>query len=208
VRLRSAVIASAISVALGGCGASESHSGQTSVATASSSTPPAQTATATQQAASTSAQVSKPAPITPPAQTPSSSKKEEPKPEEQLGGTPFLDATGSGFAAFHQYISKPLRRGTLKPGARAAMATAAQAAAYAKSEIAAAAQAAGQSGSLQRLVGPLEALEQRMSAIEVAFDAGRLETAAVVAARGEVNAISETALAAGQPIQEVVPKLP
>jgi hypothetical protein len=133
----------------------------------------------------------------------------KPKPEEQLGGTPFLDAVGSGFAAFHAYISKPLRRGTLKPGgAPSVTATAAKAATYAKSEIAAAAQAAGQSASLQSLVAPLDALEQRMGTIEAALDAGRLDTAAIVAARAEVNAISRAALAAGQPIQEVAPKLP
>jgi hypothetical protein len=154
------------------------------------------------------AQNSNQATATPPAHAPSSPGKERPKPEEQLGGTPFLDAAGSGFAAFHAYISKPLRRGTLKPGAAVAIATAAKAAAYAKSEIGAAAQAAGQSGSLQSLVGPLDALEQRVGTIEAALHTGRLDTAAIFAARAEVDAISRAALAAGQPIQEVVPKLP
>jgi hypothetical protein len=202
-------------MALGGCGASESHSGTTSgsvasTATRGSSPAPAQSPRAPQKAAGAPAQSSKQATATAPAHASGSSGKEKPKPEEQLGGTPFLDAAGSGFAAFHVYISKPLRRGTLKPGARAAIATAAKAAAYAKSEIAAAAQAAGQgqSGPLQSLVEPLDALEQRMGTIEAALDTGRLDTAVIVAARAEVNAISRGALAAGQPIQEVPPKLP
>jgi hypothetical protein len=212
VRLRSSFVALTVAAALGGCGASESHGGDTSGPTASSTTQSAPAApasvTTTPKVASTPVQSAKHATATAPAPVSKTSSK-EPKPEEQLGGTPFLDAAGSGFAAFHAYISKPLRRGTLKlGGAPAAIATAAKAATYAKSEIAAAAQAAGQSASLQSLVGSLDALEQRLGTIQASLDAGRLDTAAIAAARAEVNAISRAALAAGQPIQEVAPKLP
>lgn len=88
------------------------------------------------------------------------------------------------------------------------IAKAAVAAAYAARRVAAAARAAEGSSSLSALAGTLTSLGQRLGVIGSALEAGQVDTAAIVAARNEVNTVSRGALAAGQPIQEVVPTLP
>jgi len=197
--------------AVAGCGGGTTTSGSTSGSASSATNTVASAPHAEHRTSSpTSAAAPKPSSegTTGATQTQTSSTTSR-KPEEELGKTPFLAATGSGFGAFHAYISKPLRRGSLKQGAsKQELATAATAASYATREIAAAGRAAAEAASLHPLVGPLEALARRMRVIATSLDRGQVDSAAIVAARGEVDEVSRAALALGQPIQEVTPKLP
>jgi hypothetical protein len=168
-------------------------------------TPPAPTTTSAKAPTHTADKAAAPAvaPV-----KPAKSGREGPKPEEKVGRTPFLAATGRGFGAFHNYISKPLRKNELVGGTGSpAIKTAATAAVYAAKEVAGAAQAVSHEAALHELAAPLARLATNLGRIGASLSAGQAPEAAIVAARTEVNNISRAALAAGQPIQEIVPKL-
>jgi hypothetical protein len=204
----------AVGLLLAGCGSSTSTGSSTSVAsqasarqpsTPTATKPPAPTTTSAKASTHTAGKAAVPAPA--PAK-PAKSGGEGPKPEEKVGGTPFLAATGRGFGAFHNYISKPLRKNELVGGAGSpAIKIAATAALYAAKEVAGAAQAVSHEAALHGLEAPLAQLATNLGRIGASLSAGQAPEAAIVAARTEVNSISRAALAAGQPIQEIVPTL-
>lgn len=127
------------------------------------------------------------------------------KPEEELGKTAFLAHAGRGFAAFHVYVSKPLRRRTIgRPGV---IRKAAIAASYASRELLVASVGAGAEKVVAQLADPLMAVSHRMRQLAMALRSGSLDAGAIIVIRNEVNVISRKALQLGQPIQEVAPKL-
>jgi hypothetical protein len=142
--------------------------------------------------------------------SPAASPSAEPrKPEEELGKTPFRRAAGLGFAAFHTYISKPLRRGELhQGGSHAVIAKAATAAAYAASQITTASSAATAIKLPQAVIAKLEAVQKRLKLIEASLKAGQVPAEEIVAARPEVSSVELASYAAGESIEEVTPALP
>lgn len=213
MKLRAALVVVPIAMLVAGCGSGSSSSSggttTTSALTSSGSAPStdkAPSAPVKTTGKATKSNANSPTSTSTSKASPAPAKR---KPEEELGHTPFLAAAGSGFGAFHAYISKPLRRHTLKQGGNAhVISTAAEAASYAVREVAAAARAAEGSSELQSLVGGFHALGQRLSLISSGLASGQVDVAAIVAARTEVTQLSLEALHAGQAIQEVPPKLP
>lgn len=166
---RSTVLAPTLLViALTGCGGSQSGSTTMSHTTVASSAGSA----VTSPSVGTTAKPQAPTPTVgtapaAPAQESTAGKttpSERVKPEEEVGGTPFLAASGKGFGAFHAYVSKPLRRGRLVGGADPpAMLLAESGARYAAGEVAAAARAVGHEAALRSLEGPLSRLASNLS---------------------------------------------
>jgi hypothetical protein len=203
--IKTFLLAIPVTAALAGCGSSSSST--------SAVTPPAsQTGTtATTQSTASSTATSSTTASTPAASTPattpqaappaSKSPGKQPKPEDQLGKTPFLAAVGSAFGAFHEYISRPLRKH------KVSVAQAATAAEYASRQLSAATTAAQASPSLQALSAPLAALQHQLGMVSSSLKAGHVDDAAITKAREEIYAISVKALEAGTPIQEVAPRL-
>lgn len=201
----------AVGLLLTGCGSSTSTGGS-STSVASQTSVPATAPTKPTTVTTTSAKAPTSTPSATAAPTPAPAKPapsgEGTKPEEKVGGTPFLAATGRGFGAFHNYISKPLRKNDLTGGAGSpAMKIAATAARYAAKEVTGAARAVSHEAGLHALEAPLAQLATNLGRIGASLSAGQTPEAAIVAARTEVNNISRAALAAGQPVQEIVPTL-
>jgi hypothetical protein len=87
------------------------------------------------------------------------------KPEDQLGKTSFLKSAGRGFAAFHRYVSIPLRKHVFEQTGTAgseAIAKGAVAASFAARELRAAAAAAGTEAAVAQLAGPLDSVSHGM----------------------------------------------
>jgi hypothetical protein len=144
---------------------------------------------------------------TTPSPRPSSSRATTPaKPEDRVGGTPYLAATGRGFGAFHAYVSKPQRRRDLARGSKAVR-QAAVAAEYAAREVAAAGRVALNDPATRPLSQPLVGLAGNLRVLGGELKAGRVDAKDIEQASSEILAISRASLAVGEPIQEVTPAL-
>jgi hypothetical protein len=211
IKLGSGLVACGVALALAGCGGSASTVTTTVAETPTGTDQPTSAAPATNSPATASPTQTSPTPSpTRTAQSPRPQKAhstpEKTKPEEKVGGTPFLAAAGRGFGAFHAYVSKPLRERQLSGGkASKTVRIAAAAAAYAAREAAAAGAAASREAAIRQLAVPLARAAANLQGIGEALAKGGLPEAQVVQARVEVNAISVEALNAGQPIQEITP---
>jgi hypothetical protein len=212
------LVAVPLTAVLAGCGSGSTASTTSAVNSPASpaATTPATNETPAAGTTSTPAATSSPDGTTPAGaahgqpSTPSPAVAAKPKPEEQLGKTPFLAATGQAFAAFHEYVAKPFRKHVFSAagGSRPAISKAATAATYASRELTAATAAAEASKDLSEVVAPLKTLQQNLAVIATGLKAGRVDAAAIDKARSQVDSISLKALEAGQPIQEVLPQLP
>lgn len=218
--LRLFLVAIPVTTILAGCGSGSTASTSSSVTSSAGQSAATTTAASSQTGTSTSApaQSTKSTGSTTTAAVPSGSAgpsasppaAHKPKPEEQLGKTPFLAATGQAFAAFQEDVAKPFRQHLLINSAsgQVTMAKAALAATYSARELESAVTGAAASSSLSPLVGPLTALRHDLASIGASLRAGHLDAKTINAARKAVISISLKALEAGQPIQEVAPKLP
>ncbi len=206
-----AIVGVVLCATLWGCGGS----GRSAVAPAGTSqsrlnAPPSSPAGARtevpQPSATSTSSSPTPAPIV---GTPTGAKAGGSKPEERLGRSAFLAAAGRGLGAFHNYISKPLRRGALtRSGAALPRSAAVAAAAFAVRQLSVAARAAGREAAVRSLATPLRRLVARIREIGSALAAGQTPGVAIGRARIEVDEVSRQALAAGEPIQEIVPSIP
>jgi hypothetical protein len=108
------------------------------------------------------------------------------KPEEELGKTSFLQRTGRGFAAFHMYISNRLRKhifSRLGVARSAAIVKGVTAATFAAHELHAASVVAKAEQAVAHLARPLQEVSERMNAIAIDLEAGKVNVVAIVDAR-------------------------
>jgi nitric oxide reductase activation protein len=204
-------------VLLVGCGGdSATYTNKVSASTATMSTNSSKTSTAPSKSSGhvyKKVEASKSHSILNPAGTrvsPNATGRPVIKPEDKLGKTSFLQCTGRGFAAFHVYISNPLRRHVFSQSGvllSKAIARGIIAANFAAHELHTASVAAKTEETVAQLSEALQVVSDQMLAIAISLKAGKIDLATVADTRSKVNEISLKALRAGQPIQEVTPKL-
>ena len=119
--------------------------------------------------------------------------------------TKFVLHVGLAFGAFHRYLYKPLRAGVFgKPlSHKAALVKAALASAFIVHELKIAKTDAQSSPILTKLVSPLTALHDKVSAMVAGLKAGHYDPAQINSAKSDVASIGSQAGAAGAPIKDL-----
>ena len=119
--------------------------------------------------------------------------------------TKFVLHVGLAFGAFHRYLYKPLRAGVFgKPlSHKAALVKAALATAFIVHELKIANTDAQSSPILTKLVSPLTALHDKVSAMVAGLKAGHYDPAQINSAQSDVASIASQAGAAGAQVKDL-----
>ncbi len=119
--------------------------------------------------------------------------------------TKFVFHVGLAFGAFHRYLYKPLRAGVFgKPlSHKAALVKAALATAFIVHELKIAYTDAQSSPILTKLVSPLTALHDKVTAMVAGLKAGHYDPAQINSAQSDVASIASQAGGAGAPIKDL-----
>jgi hypothetical protein len=131
------------------------------------------------------------------------------RPKIHFAKTKFVLHAGLAFGAFHRYIYKPLRSGTLKgssAGHKAVVATkAGLAGLFAYHELKIALQDARADPALSRLVAPLDALAARLQSVGASLKRGNVDAAGIQAANGQVAGLAQQSARAGATVRDIKP---
>jgi hypothetical protein len=127
-----------------------------------------------------------------------------------LAKTKFVLHAGLAFGAFHRWIYKPLKAGTLTHPLSHKLATlkAAAAAVFTYHELKLALAAAQGDPTLSHLVAPITALQNKINGVGSTLKTGNVDTSQIEDANGSITSIHGQAAAAGQPITEQTPAGP
>lgn len=180
---RVAVALIALALVLGGCGSSSSSSSASSHGGAASTSSGAGSSTSASSAPTGTVHFAK---------------------------TKFVLHMGLAVGAFHRYIYKPLRAGEFgKPlSHKAALVKAALATAFTIHELRIAYTDAQSSPLLSKLVSPLTAVKDKISALTAQFKGGHYDPAQINSVQSDVAAISSQSAGAGALIKDLpVPAL-
>jgi hypothetical protein len=128
----------------------------------------------------------------------------------KLAKTKFVLHAGLAFGAFHRWIYKPFRAGTLShPLSHKLVATkAALAGAFTYHELKLALRDAQADPTLSKLVAPVTALQNRMNGVASGLKSGHVDTSQIQDANGSIASIHQQSASAGQPITEQTPSSP
>jgi hypothetical protein len=128
----------------------------------------------------------------------------------KLAKTKFVLHAGLAFGAFHRWIYKPFRAGTLShPLSHKLVATkAALAGAFTYHELKLALRDAQADPTLSKLVAPITALQNRMNGVASGLKSGHVDTSQIQDANGSIASIHQQSASAGQPITEQTPSSP
>lgn len=127
-----------------------------------------------------------------------------------LAKTKFVLHAGLAFGAFHRWIYKPLKVGTLGHPLlhKATAIKAALAAGFVVHELKLALHDAQASPTLSKFVSPITALQNRLGGTAAALKSGTVDSGQLNQAAGAISSIQSQAAAGGQPITEQTPALP
>ena len=119
--------------------------------------------------------------------------------------TKFVIHVGLAFGAFHRYLYKPLRAGVFgKPlSHKAALVKAALATAFIVHELKIAYTDAQSSPLLTKLVSPLTALHDKVTAMVAGLKAGHYDKAQINSAQNDVTSITSQAAGAGAAVKDL-----
>ena len=126
-------------------------------------------------------------------------------PAVHFAKTKFVLHVGLAFGAFHRYLYKPLKAGDFsKPlSHKAAVVKAALATAFIVHELKIAYTDAQASPILTKLVSPITALKDKITAMVAGLKAGHHDPAQIKSAQSDVSAIASQAGAAGVPVKDL-----
>jgi hypothetical protein len=123
-----------------------------------------------------------------------------------LAKTKFVLHAGLAFGAFHRYIYKPLRNGTLTGGGllkhKLALVKAGLAGLFAYHELKLALADARASPLLSKLLAPILALQTKLQALAARLRGGHADAAAIGQANSDVSGLNRLAGQAGQPVAD------
>ena len=124
--------------------------------------------------------------------------------------TKFVLHAALAFGAFHRWIYKPARAGTLRhPFSHPLTAAkAALAGAFVYHELKLALAAARASPTLSKLVAPITSLQDKLRTLAASVKSGGTSPADVTGLDSAISSIKDQAASAGQPITEQVPASP
>jgi hypothetical protein len=129
-------------------------------------------------------------------------------PDVHFAKTKFLLHSGLAFGAFHRYIYKPYRAGSLKKGASGrtkAMVKAGAAGLFAAHELKQARRAALSDDRLRPLATRIDALIRRLGPLASRLKGGVLDPTGLVGAAGAFDALGKASSAAGASVKDRVP---
>ena len=126
-------------------------------------------------------------------------------PTVHFAKTKFVLHVGLAFGAFHRYLYKPLKAGDFtKPlSHKAAVVKAALATAFIVHELKIAYTDAQASPILTKLVSPITALKNKVTAMVAGLKAGHHDPAQIKSAQSDVSAIASQAAGAGVPVKDL-----
>jgi hypothetical protein len=140
-----------------------------------------------------------------------SSTSSAPAPKVHFAKTKFLLHAGLAFGAFHRYIYKPYKAGKFSPPLqhKLQIVKAGAAALFAYHETKQALAAARGSKLLSKLLSPLLALQDKLSALGARLKSGHLDTAGIAQTNAAVGSVAAQAKADGAPVSDRnVPSIP
>jgi hypothetical protein len=119
--------------------------------------------------------------------------------------TKFVLHAGLAFGAFHRYLYKPLKAGVFsRPlSHKAALVKAALATAFIIHELKIASTDAQSSPLLTKLLSPLTALSNKVSAMVAGLKGGHDDPAQIQSAQGDTSSIASQAAGAGAPVKDL-----
>jgi hypothetical protein len=119
--------------------------------------------------------------------------------------TKFVLHVGLAFGAFHRYLYKPLKAGVFsRPlSHKAALVKAALASAFIVHELRIANTDAQSSPILTRLVSPLTALKDKVTAMVAGLKGGHYDPGQINSAQSDVASISSKSAGAGAPVKDL-----
>lgn len=120
--------------------------------------------------------------------------------------TKFALHAGLAFGAFHHFIYRPYKAGSLSGGLthnKAAKLKAALAAAFTYREVRLALDAARSSKVLSTVLAPLLALQTKLKSLETSFRGGHADAATIESANSDTVATSARGASAGQPVHDL-----
>jgi hypothetical protein len=124
------------------------------------------------------------------------------QPATSFAKTKFVLHAGLAFGAFHPFIYKPYKAGTLHGFG---LVKAGLAGLFAYHEVKLALTDAKSSPLLSRLLSPLSALSAKLSALGTSLRGGSVDRTAIESTNTDVGVASAASQAAGQPISETTP---
>jgi hypothetical protein len=129
-------------------------------------------------------------------------------PDVHFAKTKFVLHAGLAFGAFHRYVYKPYRAGSLKkgaPGRTKALIKAGAASLFAAHELKQARRAALSDDRLRPLATKVDELARRLGPLAAALKGGSFNPIDVVGAAGAVSDLGNSSAAAGAPVKDRTP---
>jgi hypothetical protein len=125
----------------------------------------------------------------------------------QFAKTKFVLHAGLAFGAFHRWIYKPLKAGTLQHPLTHKLTAikAVLAGAFVVHEVRLALAAAKADPTLSKLVAPITGLEQKLSAAVSGIKSGNVDAASLEGVQSLIGSVKDKASSAGQSITEQTP---
>jgi len=135
----------------------------------------------------------------------SSASSSTPTKKVHFAKTKFVLHAGLAFGAFHRYLYKPLKAGVFSQplSHKAALVKAALATAFIVHELKIAYTDAQSSPALTKLVSPLTALKNKVTAMVAGLKAGHYDPAQINSAQSDVASITSRAGGAGAPVKDL-----